>query len=224
MNVMHDGNHGSYYSRLGEQVYRRNQCIGRKRIQLAQAMWHHTYTNIPGHDEDLDAGRIIDLPKMLNGITYRFQQYYSVFLYGLLTFNWAITTDFEQMKSYLKENYLMVKLSQKLWTTLIITSDLRFNLDCIAYHHRNHMVESTNRFFCDALHCRINLERCFSITHIVEETTNPSPNELEKWIIRICCSQQLILRLKRNCKLVHRWVKPSNRTSYISKHQSHSLR
>jgi hypothetical protein len=38
--------------------------IGRKRIQLAQAMWHHTYTNIPGHDEDLDAGRIIDLQKM----------------------------------------------------------------------------------------------------------------------------------------------------------------
>jgi linoleoyl-CoA desaturase len=50
----------------------------------------HPYTNIPGHDE-LDAGRIIRFTKMLNGITFhRFQQYYSVFLYGLLIFNWAI--------------------------------------------------------------------------------------------------------------------------------------
>jgi hypothetical protein len=40
---------------------------------------------------------------------HRFQQYYSVFLYGLLTFNWAITTDFRQMKTYLKENYPTVK-------------------------------------------------------------------------------------------------------------------
>ena len=33
---------------------------------------------------------------------HRFQHYYSVFLYGLLTFNWAITTDFLQMKRYLQ--------------------------------------------------------------------------------------------------------------------------
>jgi linoleoyl-CoA desaturase len=66
----------------------------------------------------------------------------------------------------------------------------------------------------------------FQLAHVVEETTNPSPNELEKWIILKDSSivQTIILRLKRNCKLVHRWVKPSNRTSYISKHQSHSLR
>jgi linoleoyl-CoA desaturase len=44
---------------------------------------------------------------------HRFQQYYSVFLYGLLTFNWAITTDFRQMKTYLKENYPTVKKEPK---------------------------------------------------------------------------------------------------------------
>ena len=29
--------------------------------------------------------------------------YYSVFLYGLLTFNWALTTDFKQMYRYTKQ-------------------------------------------------------------------------------------------------------------------------
>jgi linoleoyl-CoA desaturase len=66
--------------------------------QVQHNVLHHTYTNIPGHDEDLDAGRIIfykrgkmaffpSLPTIL----------FCVFI-CLLTFNWAITTDFRQMK------------------------------------------------------------------------------------------------------------------------------
>jgi linoleoyl-CoA desaturase len=90
--------------------------------QVQHNVLHHTYTNIPGHDEDLD-GRIIRFTKDAKWHSFhRFQQYYSVFLYGLLTFNWAITTDFKQMRTYLKENYPMVKEEPKtLLTTLIIT-------------------------------------------------------------------------------------------------------
>jgi linoleoyl-CoA desaturase len=59
--------------------------------QVQHNVLHHY--NIPGHDEDLDAGRVRFEAKWYN--FHRFQQYYSV-LYGLLTFNWA-TTDFKQM-------------------------------------------------------------------------------------------------------------------------------
>jgi linoleoyl-CoA desaturase len=38
-------------------------------------------------------------------------------------------------------------------------------------------VESAYWLFCDALHCRFNLSIVFQLAH-VEETTNPSPNEL----------------------------------------------
>jgi linoleoyl-CoA desaturase len=71
MNVMHDGNHGSYSNKTGSinswvvrfiflqgNVHNWQQCI----------TLHHTHTNIPGHDEDLDAGRIIVLQKRQNGI------------------------------------------------------------------------------------------------------------------------------------------------------------
>jgi linoleoyl-CoA desaturase len=100
---------------------------------------HHTYTNIPGHDEDLDAGRIIRFTKDAKWHSFhRFQQYYSVFLYGLLTFNWAITTDFRQMRTYLKENYPTVK--RRAQNTLDDfdnhKSDLRFHLDRTTYSYR----------------------------------------------------------------------------------------
>jgi fatty acid desaturase len=36
--------------------------------QVQHNVLHHTYTNIPGHDEDLDAGRIIRFTKEQNGI------------------------------------------------------------------------------------------------------------------------------------------------------------
>jgi linoleoyl-CoA desaturase len=101
MNVMHDGNHGSYSNKTGlinswavpftslPEMYttgRYNMCI---------APHLHKY---PGHDEDLDAGRIIRFTKDAKWHSFHRFQYYSVFLYGLLTFNWAITTDFRQMK------------------------------------------------------------------------------------------------------------------------------
>jgi linoleoyl-CoA desaturase len=108
---MHDGNHGSYSNKTGSinswvvrfiflqetcTTGRYNKCI------------YHTYTNIPGHDEDLDAGRIIRFTKEAKWHSFHRLTILCV-LYGLLTFNWAITTDFRQMKTYLKENYPTVK-------------------------------------------------------------------------------------------------------------------
>jgi linoleoyl-CoA desaturase len=49
--------------------------------QVQHNVLHHTaYTNIPGHDEDLDAGRVIRFTKEAKWYNFhRFQQYYSVF-------------------------------------------------------------------------------------------------------------------------------------------------
>jgi hypothetical protein len=45
------------------------------------------------------------------------------------------------------------------------------------------MVESTNRFFVMHYTAGLILSVVFQLAHVVEETTNPSPNELGKWII-----------------------------------------
>jgi linoleoyl-CoA desaturase len=131
------------------------------------------------HDEDLDAGRVIRFTKEAKWYNFhRFQQYYSV-LYGLLTFNWAITTDFKQMRSYLKRKYRTAKL--KAQNTLdyfnYYQNNLCFYLDCFTNRYWNHLVESAYWFLVMHYTAGLILSIVFQLAH-VEETTNPSPNEL----------------------------------------------
>ena len=128
MNVMHDGNHGSYSSKpwvnkiMGGSIYVLAGNVYNWQVQ--HNVLHHTYTNIHGHDEDLDAGRIIRFTKNAKWYSFhQFQHYYSVFLYGLLTFNWAITTDFTQMSGYLKRKltYGEPQSHSKLWSILVVS-------------------------------------------------------------------------------------------------------
>src|SRR5690606_7376681 len=128
MNVMHDSNHGSFSSKswinkiLGSSIYIIAGNVYNCKVK--HNVLHHTYTNIHGHDEDLDSGRIIRFTKHAEWRKFhKFQHYYSVFLYGLLTINWAITTDFQQMRSYLKRKLSYGKFPNpaKEWSVLIIT-------------------------------------------------------------------------------------------------------
>jgi linoleoyl-CoA desaturase len=185
MNVMHDGNHGSYSSKpwlnkiMGGSMYILAGNVYNWQVQ--HNVLHHTYTNILGHDEDLEAGRILRFSKTAPWYKFhKFQHYYSIFLYGLLTFNWAITTDFLQMKRYLKRNlyYGSFKKPVIRWTTLVITKIIYFSiwivipivlgitwwkviLGFLVMHYTAGLILSV----------------VFQLAHVVEETHNPEPNE-----------------------------------------------
>lgn len=131
MNVMHDGNHGSFSSKkwvntlMGSSIYILAGNAFNWKVQ--HNVLHHTYTNIQGHDEDIDAGRVIRFSKHADWHKmHKYQQYYSVFLYGLLTINWAITTDFKQMYQYLKRglSYGKSPNAATQWTILAISKVL----------------------------------------------------------------------------------------------------
>ena len=128
MNVMHDGNHGSYSTKswvnkfMGGTIYILAGNVYNWQVQ--HNVLHHTYTNIHEHDEDLEAGRIMRFSKHAPWYSFhRFQHYYSIFLYGLLTFNWAITTDFIQMYRYTRKKLAYGKFPNPFlnWSILIIT-------------------------------------------------------------------------------------------------------
>lgn len=186
MNVMHDGNHGSFSNKnwinkfMGGTIYVLAGNVYNWQVQ--HNVLHHTYTNIPGHDEDLDAGRIIRFTKHAEWHKFhRFQHYYSVFLYGLLTFNWAITTDFKQMRNYLKRklSYGEPKNPKILWTTLIITKIIYVSIWIVLPI----LIGITwwkvlIGFFVMHYTAGLILSVVFQLAHVVEETTNPSPNEL----------------------------------------------
>jgi linoleoyl-CoA desaturase len=128
MNVMHDGNHGTFSSKkwvnklMGGSIYILAGNVYNWQVQ--HNVLHHTYTNIQDHDEDLEAGRILRFsPHAKWHRFHRFQHYYSIFLYGLLTFNWAITTDFAQMYRYTKRKLSYGKFPNPVvnLTVLVIT-------------------------------------------------------------------------------------------------------
>ena len=135
MNVMHDGNHGSFskYSWInkfmGSSIYILAGNVFNWKVQ--HNILHHTYTNIHGHDEDLEAGRVLRFSKHSQWFPHhKFQHYYSVFLYGLLTLNWALFADFQQMKRYTKRklSYLNSKRPSLQWTGLYISKILYFSI------------------------------------------------------------------------------------------------
>lgn len=185
MNVMHDGNHGSYSSKswvnkfMGGSIYILAGNVYNWQVQ--HNVLHHTYTNIPGHDEDLDAGRIIRFSKEAKWEKFhKFQHYYSVFLYGLLTFNWCLTTDFKQMKNYLqrKLSYGTAKDPKTLWTTLIITKVIYFGV-WLALPMIVGVVwwQVLIGFFVMHYTAGLILSIVFQLAHITDDTTNPHPNE-----------------------------------------------
>lgn len=128
MNVMHDGNHGAYSNKewinrlMGSSIYILAGNVYNWQVQ--HNVLHHTYTNVHGHDEDLDAGKILRFTDHSEWKWYhRFQHYYSIFLYGLLTINWAITTDFKQMSRYMKQKLSYGKMPSPVenWSKLVVS-------------------------------------------------------------------------------------------------------
>ena len=186
MNVMHDGNHGSYSYRpwvnkiMGGSMYILAGNVYNWQVQ--HNVLHHTYTNIHGHDEDLDAGRIIRFSKHSKWRRFhRFQHYYGVILYGLLTLNWVVTADFLQTKRYLDRKLAYGKLPSHFmqWSTLIATKILYvvvwivipiLVLD-IAWW------KILIGFFIMHYTAGLILSIVFQLAHVVEDTEMPLPDE-----------------------------------------------
>src|SRR5690606_22183851 len=67
MNVMHDGNHGSYSRKkwvnkfMGGTIYVVAGNVYNWQVQ--HNVLHHNYTNIHGHDEDLETGAVMRFSK-----------------------------------------------------------------------------------------------------------------------------------------------------------------
>ncbi len=185
MNVMHDGNHGTYSSKswvnklMGSSIYILAGNVYNWQIQ--HNVLHHTYTNIHGHDEDLDAGRIIRFSEHTKWRRFhKFQHIYSVALYGLLTFNWALTTDFKQTRDYLKRqlSYKKMPSPTKQWSTLAITKLIYVTIWlAIPMLIGITWWKVLLGFFVMHYTAGLILSIIFQLAHVVEENEMPLPNE-----------------------------------------------
>ena len=186
MNVMHDGNHGSFSSKrwvnkiMGSSIYIMAGNVYNWQVQ--HNVLHHTFTNIHEHDEDLEAGRILRFHKHAKWRWFhKFQHFYSIFLYGLLTFNWAITTDFQQMYRYTKRKLSYGKFPNPVlnWGILVVTKLLLvtiwFVIPMLVLDIAFWKV--LLGFFAMHYVTGVILSVVFQLAHVVDEAETPMPLE-----------------------------------------------
>ncbi len=185
MNVMHDANHESFSSKkwinklMGSSIYILAGNDYNWKVQ--HNVLHHTYTNIQGHDEDIDAGRIIRFSKHTKWMKiHKYQKYYAFLLYGLLTVNWAITTDFKQTYQYLKRKLSYGKMPNPAtqWTKLIIGKIVYYALWIalplfVGYTWWQVLIG----FFIMHYTAGIILSVVFQLAHVMPNTEMPTPDE-----------------------------------------------
>ncbi len=186
MNVMHDGNHGSFSSKkwvnklMGSSIYILAGNVYNWQVQ--HNVLHHTYTNIHGHDEDMEAGRILRFSKHSKWHKHhKFQHYYSFLLYGLLTINWVITADVTQMKRYIKRKLSYGKLQSptKQWSTLVITKLIYISMWIVIPLIFSNIAwwKVLLGFFIMHYTAGVILSLIFQLAHMVEEAQMPLPDE-----------------------------------------------
>lgn len=184
-NVSHDAIHGSYSS---NDIINKIVSYSFNIIGASKSVWnvthnivHHTYTNIPGHDEDLEVApgliRLSEHDKK-NWIQ-RFQHFYAFPLYGFASLSWVFRKDyvkffsktighFDNSKKTV-EDYLDLFLFKILYYVNFIVLPLIF-LDITWW-------QFIIGFVCMHLIEGLVLGLVFQLAHVVEGAEFPEPNE-----------------------------------------------
>jgi linoleoyl-CoA desaturase len=127
MSFMHDANHGSVSSNqtlnavLSKSIFLLGGFPANWKYQ--HNVLHHGYTNIEGHDDDIEPVGILRFSphKPLRKI-HKLQYLYAWFFYGLLTLSWVTIKDFNQFVKYRRQNGYITKhtTAQQLLTWLVL--------------------------------------------------------------------------------------------------------
>ena len=193
-NVGHDAIHGAYSKNntinkimgLSFNIAGANDYVW----SITHNLVHHTYTNIPGHDEDIEvAPGLIRLSPddKLKGYM-RFQQFYAFLLYGLASLSWVIRKDYKKFfqkkigqysNKHTTKNYINLFFFKALYYFLFIALPIillpfawwQVLLGFVLMHFSQGLV----------------LGLVFQLAHVVEGTAFPTPNEEgnieEAWVI-----------------------------------------
>jgi linoleoyl-CoA desaturase len=111
--IMHDANHGTYSpnKRVNNFIGHILEIIGGYSVtwKIQHNVLHHTYTNVAGLDEDIDAMGLLRLsPRQPRRWFHRYQYLYAWFFYMIMTLFWMTAKDYLQVVRY-KQHDLLVK-------------------------------------------------------------------------------------------------------------------
>lgn len=194
-NVCHDAIHGAYSSnpKVNKALSLLFNFIGANAYvwSITHNIVHHTYTNIPGHDEDIEVapGLLRLSPEEKSKKIQKYQHFYAFFLYSLASLSWVFRKDYVKFfqknigsydnKKHPKREYFNLFFFKGLYYTVFIIIPLlvlditwwQFIIGFVAMHMAEGLV----------------LGLVFQLAHIVEGTDFPYPTEKgsieEAWAI-----------------------------------------
>ncbi|HXC03390.1 MAG TPA: acyl-CoA desaturase, partial [Bacteroidia bacterium] len=186
MAVMHDANHNAYSSNATV-----NRWVGYSLCLIGGAVFnwklqhnvrHHTYTNIHGHDDDINEAQMMRLsPYKKYNVAYKLQHIYAFFFYSLLTLYWVVVKDFVQTFVYRKMEVNRsgkAEFRQQVITVILIKLIYLF---CAVFVPLYFFHYPTGLFILGfvMMHmiCGLVLSVVFQLAHTVEGTTFPMPDE-----------------------------------------------
>ena len=184
--IMHDANHGSYSKNQKVKKYLGYliNIIGGSAVnwKIQHNVLHHTYTNIHGHDEDLNSDPLMRFsPDQKRRKAHKFQQFYAWFLYGLITISWPIKKDFIQLERYKGKDLLKTQgiTYKKAFTRLVMAKIFYYSFILVLPMIFSSQVWWMTLVFYFIMHfaCGVLISVIFQLAHVVDEASFPQPKE-----------------------------------------------
>jgi len=182
-NICHDAIHGSYSSnKTTNEIFSLIfHLVGANPYvwNITHNVVHHTYTNIPGHDEDIDVapGLIrVSTEQPLNRL-HRFQHWYAFPLYSLASISWVFRKDYkkffqakvgETVNKHPRKEYFNLFFYKLLYLFLFIALPI-FVLDAAWWQI---LLGFLLMHFAQGL----TMGLVFQLAHVVEGTEFPTPD------------------------------------------------
>lgn len=182
--ISHDALHGAYSSNstVNKLLGYTFDLMGANGYiwKITHNIIHHTYTNIHGHDEDLEVAGFIRLsPHSEYKPVHRVQHILAFFAYSFATFFWVFIKDY---RYFFKENlgpYENKSHPVSEWITLIVTKVLYYSYTLVIPYLVLDItiLQLLIGFVSLHLTAGLILGIIFQLAHVVEETDHPEPNE-----------------------------------------------
>lgn len=177
-NIQHDGGHGAYS---------RHRWINRAAAMTldllggSSLIWahkhnglHHTFTNISGHDDDINLGLIGRLsPHQPHRWWHRWQHLYLWPLYGMLPIKWQFFDDFADLAGRGRGDHSLPRLGPADWVVFLAGKAIFFSLAFVIPLQFHPVGAVIGCYLVTAMVQGVVLSVVFQLAHCVEEADFP---------------------------------------------------
>jgi linoleoyl-CoA desaturase len=222
--VMHDGNHGAYTGNKGRDKFIGLviHLVGGNDIswKIQHNILHHTYTNIDGLDDDIDAGTLLRFtPHSRKVPMHRYQHLYAWFVYSLMTLYWCTAKDFLAVINYNRLG-LLKKERISLGTALLevtLSKILYFSIFLVLPLLLSGAPWTSVLLGFILMHfvAGLSLACIFQLAHVMEESDFAKPSDDRKMGRSPIAKHGQFCPYKQAAVLVYRWAELPDRASLV---------